>query len=133
MKKSRLLCGLLMSAVLFAGCNKKDNKPPDTPSAITISTPNAGTIFVNGGVMHVSGTIIDNNGMAFAKIEIRNKNTGAVYYQQNQATPYAVFYNFDWNWTVTGITTLTPATIKITSTDKYDYQVSKEIDVMLDN
>jgi hypothetical protein len=125
---------LITLFLFFLSCNDKNNTPPpDTASDITITQPATGLTFLNGSVIQVRGVIIDNNGISAAKIEIRNKTTGALYFGQQTPTPYVTYYNFSWDWTVTGITAVTPAVIKITCIDKYNYEVSEEIDINLSN
>lgn len=126
----------LLSVMLFffLSCNNKNNAPPpDTASDISITQPAAGIIHLNGSVLQIRGVIIDLNGIASAKVEVRNKATGALYFGQNTPTPYVTYYNFSWDWTVTGITAVTPAVLKITCIDKYGYEVSKEMDITLSN
>lgn len=119
-------------------CSKKSsnnsNTPPaDSPSVIQIDFPHTGVTYTNGFNLVVSGTITDNNTVATAKVEIKNKTTGAILYQQNSSAGNVFLYRFSWNWIVTGITGPTPATVKITSIDFYNYQASSEIDIALDN
>ena len=75
----------------------------------------------------------DNNGLSTARVEIRNKTTTALLYQQSSTTGSVSFYRFLWNWTITGITTTTIATVKIVARDKQSKEISREIDVTLDN
>lgn len=75
----------------------------------------------------------DNNGLSTARVEIRNKTTTALLYQQSSTTGSVSFYRFLWNWTITGITTTTIATVKIVARDKQSNEISREIDVTLDN
>jgi hypothetical protein len=130
-KRNLAIIGLVM-AILFMNCNKDDNDaPPDTPSVIDIDAPTAGTIFINGTGMEIRGNVADDNALSSVKVEVRNSTTGAVMYQQNNATGNVLFHNFLWNWTVVGINTTTNATVKIIATDRYNYQVSKEVAVVL--
>ena len=73
----------------------------------------------------------DNNALSNARIEIRNTTTNAILYQQNQSTGNVLYYDLNWNWTVTGITSTVNAMIRITVTDRYNYQVTKEVAVVL--
>ena len=113
--------------------NNNNTPPADSPSDIQIDYPGTGVTYTNGFNLVVSGTITDNNTVATAKVEIKNKTTGAVLYQQTSSAGNVYLYRFSWNWTVSGILVTTPATVKITSTDFYNYQVSKEINITLDN
>ena len=138
MARLRFFILLIFVSLSSLTCSKKSssnsNPPPaDSPSDIQIDFPHTGVIYTNGFPLVVSGIIIDNNTVASAKVEIKNKNTGAIYYQQTSSAGNIALYRFSWSWTVAGITVTTPATVKITSTDYYNYQVSKEIDITLDN
>ena len=132
MRKRNLAISGLVMGILFLNCNKDDNEaPPDTPSVINIDYPTAGTIYINGTGMEISVDVTDDNALSSVKVEVKNSTTGAVMFQQNNATGIVLFHNFLWNWTVTGINTTTNATVKITATDRYNYQVSKEVAVVL--
>ena len=124
--------------VLFISlsCNKKGiTTPPDAnPSNIQIDLPNnTGVVYTTGFPLVVTGIIIDDDILTTAKVEIRNKTTGVILYQQTASGVNVALYRFQWSWTVTGITVTTPATVKITATDRYGYKVSKEIEITLDN
>lgn len=108
--------------------------PADSsPSDITIDLPHAGTFINNGSPLGISGTIIDNNNLSLAKVEIRNTSTGAIYNTQTTSTGTVSFYRYSWTWTVTGITTLTPATVRVIAVDKLGYTVYKDVNITLDN
>jgi hypothetical protein len=128
----------ILFLVFFAvtGCKKDEtgnSNVTETPSVINVTLPVASAIYTNGSVLRTEGDISDINGLATATIQIRNKTSGAILYQQSNPTGNVSFYRFTWNWTVTGISSITTATIKITATDKNSVQVSKEIDILLDN
>ena len=135
--KISLFCAAFVTVLFISlSCNKKSSTtPPDSnPSDIQIDLPNtSGVIYTNGFPLVVSGIIIDDDILTTAKVEIRNKTTGVILYQQTASAINIALYRFQWSWTVTGITVITPATVKITATDRYGYKVSKEIDIMLDN
>lgn len=125
---------LAFSIVFITSCKKDDDTvPADTAAVIDITAPAAGTIYTNGSTVSVDGTAIDNNVLSSTRLEIRNKNTNAVLYQTSTSTGNVTFYRFHWTWTVTGITTLTPATVRVISKDKYNYETSKDVDFNLDN
>ena len=125
-----LFSGLVL---LLAGCKKKDNTTePESPSVITITTPLAATIVINGSVLHVDGNMSDNNVLAIAKLEIRNKTTGTVLNAQSVNTGNVGYYNFSWTWTVTGISAPTPAVVKVIARDKLGNEVFKEVEITLD-
>ena len=125
-----LLAGL---CILNNGCgDKKDTPPPaDTAAVIQYTTPTTGATFLNGTMMQVKGNIIDNNGLSTVKLEVRNTASNTVMYQQNISTGSVTYFDFNFNWTVTGISTPTNATVRVICTDRYNYQVSKDVSVVL--
>lgn len=133
MKKLTLLP--LLFTVLLPSCSKDDDggSQTDSPSIITITLPGAGIIYVNGATLRVEGEMSDVNGLATAKLEIINRTSGGVLFQQSNPTGNVSFYRFTWNWPISGITTTTPAKVKVTATDKLNNQVSKEVEFILDN
>jgi len=128
---------LAVSLSIGIGCNKDDSgggsTPADTLASIVIDFPLPGALYANGSTMTISGTMVDNNVLSTAKVEIKNKATGALYNSQTSSTGNVTFYRYGWTWSITGITTLTPAIIRITAKDKYNYEVFKEVEVTLDN
>ena len=131
MRKRFLLPAL---GLLFCfSCNKDEENtpPPDMASVITFAAPTAGTIFLNGTQLQVTGTVTDDQALSAVKVEIRNASNGNILYQQNNPTGNVTFYGFTWNWNITGITTQTNAVVKVIATDRYNYQVSKEVAVVL--
>jgi hypothetical protein len=127
---------LLLTVSILAGitgCDKDDNPTePEVPSVITIRSPVSSIIYTNGSTMAIEGDIADNNVLSSAKVEIRNKTSGAVLFQQSSPTGNVGFYFFLWNWTITGITGPTVVTVKIIAVDKLGNQVFKEVDAQLD-
>ena len=126
---------LLLITITGLHCKKNNNgsTTPDTAGTITISLPTTGSIYDNGFGLQVSGEMTDNNVLATAKVEIRNKTTGAILFQQTTATGNVSLYRFLWNWTVSGITSPITATVKVIAIDTRSNQVSKEVDVTLTN
>lgn len=120
-------------AIFSSGCSKDDdnNTPADSPAVITTTLPASNTTYINGSILQVRGNVTDNNGLSTARVEIRNNATNAILYQQNQSTGNVSYYDLNWDWTVTGITSATNATVKITVTDRYNNQVTKDIPVIL--
>lgn len=141
MKLSTLPLFLLAAFFTVSGCSKDSGSGgsggsgggSNTPGVINITTPVAGTIATNGSTLTVSGDLTDVDGLSQGKVELRNKTTGSVYFQQISGTGGVTFYRFLWSWTVSGITSLTTATLKITCTDRNNNSVTKEIDIQLDN
>lgn len=120
-------------AIFSSGCSKDDdnNTPADSPAVITTTLPASNTTYINGSILQVRGNVTDNNGLSTARVEIKNNATNAILYQQNQSTGNVSYYDLNWDWTVTGITSATNATVKITVTDRYNNQVTKDIPVIL--
>jgi hypothetical protein len=126
---------LLFIALSFINCKKDSASTPaaDIAGRIDFTLPIAGSIYDNGLVLKTEGGMNDDNGLASAKVEIRNKTTGAILFQQTSATGNVTFYRFLWNWTVTGITGVIPATVKVIAIDKLSNQIFKEVDITLTN
>ncbi len=127
---------LLFVVITTISCKKDDGgttNTTDTASTITFTVPTAGNIFINGTPLRVEGEMSDLNGLVTARVEIKNKTTGAVLFQQSNPTSNVTFFRFMFSWTVSGISAPTPATIKVTAIDKFSNQVSKEVDVTLVN
>jgi hypothetical protein len=125
---------LLFITAISMNCKKDstgNSTPVDVAGSINITTPVTGSTFDNGFVLRTQGDMTDNNVLASAKVEIRNKTTGAILYQQTTATGNETFYRFLWDWTVTGITVDINATVKVIAIDKLGNQVFKEVDVRL--
>lgn len=138
MKKQLSLLVFIVSILLIGACQKDDggSSTPATdtfPSVITVDFPTAGTVYINGANINITGTITDNNNLSTAKVEIKNKTTNAILNQQTSGTGTVTFYRFNWNWTVSGISSPTPGTVKITAKDKNGFEVTKEVDITLDN
>ena len=138
MARFRFFMLFIFISFISLTCSKKSsnnsNPPPaDSPSVFQIDFPHTGVTYTNGYNLVISGTITDNNTVSTAKVEIKNKTTGAVLFQQTSAAGNVYLYRFSWNWIVTGITGSTLATVKITSTDLYNNQASSQMDITLDN
>jgi hypothetical protein len=118
---------------LASGCSKNDNNstPADSPAIITTTSPAPNTTYINGSVLQIRGNVTDNNGLKTAKVEIKNNANSSILYQQNQSTGNVTYFDLNWDWTLTGITTLVNATVRITITDRYNNQVTKDIPVVL--
>src|SRR6476620_7634231 len=101
---NRLSLILLVAFITVCGmsCSKKTSTttPADMPSDIVMDFPVTGTVYLNGSMLTASGTITDNDFLASCKVEIKNKASGAIYYQQTNATPGVSFYRYTWTWTV---------------------------------
>jgi hypothetical protein len=119
MRKRFYLLLLAIPVICLTNCGKDDDPPPDSPSVININTPTPGTVLLNGTQMQITGDVAVNNALE------------TVLFQQNNTTGNVLFHIFQWNWNITGINTTTNATVKVTSTDRYGYQVSEEVAVVL--
>jgi len=124
----------LFSFLLFVSCKKDDNNnpPADTAAVITITVPTANARYTNGSTVEVRGNINDADILKNAKVEIKNKTSGAVLYTQTTLTGNVPVYTFNWSWPVSGVTVSFTVTVKITSTDQFDYQTTKEVDIIFD-
>lgn len=133
MKKHKIIFLAVALFLIFAGCKKdsnNNNNTVDSPSVIQLTTPTASTILLNGTTLQVRGNITDVNGLSSAKLEIKN-STGTILYQVNTPTGSVTYFNLNWDWLITGITTLTPATLTVTATDYNSKQISKQINITL--
>lgn len=131
---------LVTGILLITGCSKDSGTSgggggtaADTPSVINITTPGAGVIATNGTTLRVEGDLTDVDGLSQGRVELRNKSNGSVFFSQISGTGGVSFYRFSWSWVVSGITTLTPAILKVTSVDRNNKIVIKEIEIQLDN
>lgn len=131
--RASFLYSITVITMFAAGCSKDDDNttPADSPAVITTTVPAANTTYINGSILQVRGNVTDNNGLSTARVEIKNNATNAILYQQNQSTGNVTYYDLNWDWTVTGITSATNAMVKITVTDRYNNQVTKDIPVIL--
>ncbi len=120
-------------SILNTRCGDKNDTPPpaDTAAVIQFTSPSAGAIFLNGTTMQVKGNIIDNDGISAVKLEVRNTASNSIMYQQNVSTSGVTYFDFNFNWTVSGISSATNATVRVICTDRYSYQVSKDVNVVL--
>ncbi len=130
---------LLIPLLIILSCNsckKNSSAPPSGPdvaSIITITVPASGVIYPNGSTLRVDGTATDDNGLSTVRIEIKNKATGVLLYQQQSAAGSTTFYRFVWNWVVNGITSPTVATVRVIAKDLKLNEISKLVEVTLDN
>ncbi len=123
---------LLITAFASIHCNKDDDGPPaDSPSIIQVTQPTSGTIYLNGTNLDIQGTIEDANGLTTVKVEVRKAANNESLYEQSLSAGGVTFYNLDRDWTITGITSATNAKVKIIATDRYSYQVTKEVNIVL--
>lgn len=129
-----LIAALLLFAVL--NCNKSSNDTPapaDIPGSVQIDHPATNVFYINGTPINIDGTMTDNNNLVSAKVEVKNKTTNTTLFQQTTNTGNVNFYRFNWSYTLTGITTTTPGSVKVTAKDKLGNEVYKEVDITLDN
>jgi hypothetical protein len=135
MKSIRLIAYVLVIATL-TNCSKKDDDvtpAADSPAVITYTSPSTTAITQNGSALTIEGTILDNDGVASVKVEVKNPSNSVVYYTQTTTVANLLFYRFQWNWIVTGITAATVANIKVTTKDANGVEISKEINANLIN
>jgi hypothetical protein len=128
---------LFFIAANCLGCKKNsttsNTTPADKPGNINITAPVSGTIYDNNFTLITAGDMSDDNVLTSAKVEVRNKITGAILFQQTTSTGNVTFYRFQWSWIVTGITAPFTATVKVTATDSQSNQTIKEVDIILSN
>lgn len=124
---------LLISIAGLSHCGDKGNAPPppDTPGIIQLSKPIVNTIYINGTNLLIQGNIEDADGLSAVKVEVKKTSNNEVLFQQSLSAAGVTFYTLDRSWTVTGITGSVNAVVKVTATDRYSYQVIKEINIVL--
>lgn len=115
----------------LAACKKDTAKEPDVAAQITLTNPTTGTIYINGSALQIRGNATDDNVLASVTCTVRNKTTNAVLYNRTLSTGNVGFFDFSQNWTITGINTLTPAQLIVTTTDKVGYTATKEVEFQL--
>jgi hypothetical protein len=120
-----------LALIVLTGCEKNNNSEPEVATTILITSPSPAGLYVNGGTMGIEGEMSDDNVLTNAKVEIRNKATGAILYQQSTSTGNVGFYRFLWNWTITGVTAPVTTTVKVIAKDKLNNEVFKEMDVQI--
>lgn len=133
MKNKILLIITAFSIVLLAGCSKNstdNNNSADIPSIIQITSPTPAAIYFNGSTLQVRGSISDPNGLNSAKLVIK-ANTGMQLYQAETSTGSVTYYNLNWDWPITGITTSTPITLTVTAKDYNSKLISKDVSLTL--
>ncbi|MBK6935516.1 MAG: hypothetical protein IPH18_00455 [Chitinophagaceae bacterium] len=125
---------LLISFVtLLSGCSKNsssNNNSSDISSIIQITSPTPASIYFNGSTLQVRGNISDPNGLNSAKLVIK-ANTGVLLYQTESPTGNVTYYNLNWDWPITGITTSTPVTLTVTAKDYNSKLISKDVSLTL--
>lgn len=122
----------LLLITVTTGC-KKETSTPNLAATINILSPLTIDIYPNGTPLDVTGNMEDNNDIVQARVEIRNKTSGAIYYQQSTSVSNLSQYNFSWTWNVTGITGVTTATVKVICKDKQGNEEFEEVDCTLEN
>lgn len=125
---------LSLVLLLLAACSKNSgggSSTPDNLSVITLSSPSTGLIYLNGGNLKVEGDMVDYDKVASARVQIKNKTSGAVLYEQSVNAGNITTYFFLWNWTISGITASTQATVTVTCRDLRNFEISKAVDVTL--
>lgn len=126
---------LFLSLLLAGSCSKDDdnNTTPDSLSVITIQSPSAGVTYLNGGTLRIEGTINDFDRVSTARVQVKNKNTGTVYYEQTANAGDITTYFFLWNWVIVGISSPVTATVTITARDLRGFERSTALDISLSN
>ncbi|MFM7671785.1 MAG: hypothetical protein ACKO6Q_04255 [Bacteroidota bacterium] len=117
--------------ILLTACKKDSSKEADVAAQITLSNPTSNTLYLNGSPLQIRGNATDDNVLASVNCTIRNKNTNAVLYSRTLTTGNVGFFDFSQDWTIIGITALTPAQLIVTTTDKVGYTATKQVDFQL--
>ncbi len=123
---------ILMVTFLFSCKKDPDEGGTSHPTEIVIDIPTNGQIVLNGTNLRVEGSVTDNNVIANVSVQVRNKATGAVLFSSNTTTPSVTFYRYVFNWAVSGVSTTTVATVKVTGKDVGGGESFKEVDVTLE-
>ncbi len=82
----------LLACILFLFCTKK-SEDTELPQ-ISFTSPNNNQVFNAGELIHIKGTVTDNNYVDQIHIEISNVNTGEEY-QHVHIHPGTKSYSFD--------------------------------------
>ena len=129
----RLYVLLLLIFPFAVSCEKDDNNGgQNLPTEVVVQMPTSGQIVLNGSNLKIEGTVTDNNVIANVSVQVRNKATGAVLYSSSATTPNVTFFRYVFNWTVSGVTASTLATVKVTGRDVGGGEAFKEVDVTLE-
>ena len=126
------ILAVLMITFLFSCKKESGGGGPSHPTEIVIDLPTNGQIVLNGTNLKIEGTVTDNNVLANVSVQVRNKATGAVLFSSNTTTPSVTFVRYEFNWSVSGITNPTVATVKVTGKDVGGGEAFKEVDVNLE-
>ena len=126
---------LLITVVMFSffmSCKKSSSSSKDTtPPSISFITPSTNTYYAAGDTVVIRGLITDEN-VSSASVEIRNKTTNAILFQQTSLAGNVALYSFLWKWKNT-VTALTQAAVKVVATDAAGNQSQLEVNVSLDH
>jgi len=128
------LLSLILLSFWFVSCSKSNddnNNTPDNLSVITITTPVAGFTYLNGGILKVEGEINDLDKVSTARVQIKNKTTNTLYFEQTSTAGNVTRYFFLWNWTISGISAPVTATVSVTGRDMRGFEISKTVDVAI--
>ncbi|MGK2863656.1 MAG: DUF4625 domain-containing protein [Chitinophagaceae bacterium] len=97
----KLFSLLLLSLFVILSCSKEseDAEPP----VVTFISPNNSDVFTAGQMIHIKGTVTDNNYVDEIHIEISNLITGEEY-DHIHIHPGSKTYSFDQSFTVKAAT-----------------------------
>ena len=130
--KQIFLSILIVATILFNySCKKSSSSKERNPPVISFLTPVANTYYAFGDTVSIRGSITDEN-VASASVEIRNKTTNAILFQQTSLAGNVALYNFLWKWKNT-VATLTPAKVKVVASDAAGNEAQLEVEVSLDH
>lgn len=135
MSKSYFLPVTMAALLLISSCKKNSSSTPpaNVAGVVNVDNPTTGLICPNGSPISINGTMSDDNGLSTAKVEVKNKTTNTTLYQATVNTGNTTYFRFSWSYTLTGNTTYSPGSVKVTAKDQLGNEVSKEVDIFLDN
>ncbi|HNR15503.1 MAG TPA: hypothetical protein PKG90_02430 [Chitinophagaceae bacterium] len=116
---------------IMASCSKDNNNSnqPDNITVITINTPVSGFTYLNGGIMRIEGEINDPDKVATARVQVKNKTTNTVYFDQTSQAGNITHFFFLWDWNISGISSPVVASVIITAKDVRGFEISRSTDV----
>jgi hypothetical protein len=103
--------------------------PNDTiPPQISIFTPTANQVFMNGNIINITGKLTDDLGLYRGTIRLINDATNSVILSQPYEIHGQLLYNFNFNHTAS-VTAATDYTVNVTFEDHGLNSTSKSVKV----
>ena len=133
MKQCNIIFYFILLITISFACKKSSSGTKDTTApVVTFTTPTANGFYASGDTVYVRGSITDDNSLASTSVEIKNKTTSAVLFQQTNSTGSVPVYSFLWKWK-NNVGVLTPASVKVVATDASGNQNIATVDISLDH